>query len=310
MKNIYLILIILVVTALFPFQVPAQDTDIFRQEGIASWYGREFEGRPTASGEIFNASQLTAAHPNLPFGTIIVVTNLHNNKSVTVRVNDRGPFVPARIVDISRAAAERIDMITTGTAPVKIESVDRIVLRSNTNPIVGAQVTPQITAPVTSTAPAVSVLPSAPAVTVTPAAPVSQIVMPPVLTAPILTPSLTSAIVPPVVIQPVVPAPSATVQPVVIPVPIPVRLIPSVNIDSGKSYRLQVGSFKVAKHAVDAFDRLKSAGLSPSYERFIDSGNAEFYRVLLSGIRGSDVPSVSEKIGSAGFREALIKEEN
>ena len=95
----------------------------FRQEGIASWYGAEFEGRPTASGERFDSRLLTAAHPTLPFGTVVKVTNAHNGKSVTVRVNDRGPFVAARIIDLSRAAGEKLDMVVTGTAPVVVEAV-------------------------------------------------------------------------------------------------------------------------------------------------------------------------------------------
>jgi rare lipoprotein A len=95
----------------------------FRQEGIASWYGAEFDGRPTASGEPFNSALLTAAHPSLPFGTVLKVTNKHNDLTVTVRVNDRGPFVAARIIDLSRAAAEVLDMLSTGTAPVTVEAV-------------------------------------------------------------------------------------------------------------------------------------------------------------------------------------------
>jgi len=102
-----------------------QGMNFFREEGIASWYGREFDGRPTASGETFDSSELTAAHPNLPFGTMLIVTNKHNNRSVTVRVNDRGPFVAARIIDVSRAAAEQLDMIVSGTAPVIVESFER-----------------------------------------------------------------------------------------------------------------------------------------------------------------------------------------
>jgi len=101
---------------------------IFFQEGIASWYGGEFNGRPTASGEIFNDTQLTAAHPFLPFGTMVRVTNQHNNRSVTVRINDRGPFVAARVIDLSRTAAQQLDMIITGTAPVTIESIDEVSL--------------------------------------------------------------------------------------------------------------------------------------------------------------------------------------
>jgi rare lipoprotein A len=122
----------------------AQELELFQQEGIASWYGAEFDGRPTASGEIFDASQLTAAHPSLPFGTMLVITNRHNDKKVTVRVNDRGPFVAARIIDVSRAAAEQLDMIVTGTAPVLVESVDRVAV-SRPAPV---QAAPAQTAPI------------------------------------------------------------------------------------------------------------------------------------------------------------------
>ncbi|MCL1991381.1 MAG: septal ring lytic transglycosylase RlpA family protein, partial [Spirochaetes bacterium] len=126
------------------------ESDFFRQEGIASWYGPEFDGRPTASGEIFNSALLTAAHPSLPFGTVVVVTNLHNGRSVQVRINDRGPFVHARIIDVSRAAAQELDMLITGTAPVVVESVDRITL-------------PQGVRPGGTQAPAVTLAPVAPA---------------------------------------------------------------------------------------------------------------------------------------------------
>lgn len=90
-------------------------------EGRASWYGPKFAGRKTANGEIFDPNQLTAAHKTLPFGTFVQVHNLENNMSVVVRINDRGPFKPGRIIDLSRAAAESINMISTGTAPVRIE---------------------------------------------------------------------------------------------------------------------------------------------------------------------------------------------
>jgi rare lipoprotein A (peptidoglycan hydrolase) len=94
---------------------------IVRQEGVASWYGAEFAGHPTASGEIFDPDKLTAAHADLPFGTYLIVTNTVNDKKIAVRVNDRGPFVKSRILDISRAAAERLDMLATGTARVILE---------------------------------------------------------------------------------------------------------------------------------------------------------------------------------------------
>jgi rare lipoprotein A (peptidoglycan hydrolase) len=102
----------------------------FRQEGVASWYGAEFAGRPTASGEIFDPAQLTAAHAELPFGTYLVVTNTENGKKIAVRVNDRGPFVRSRVLDVSRAAAERLDMLAAGTAKVVIEATTREAAQS------------------------------------------------------------------------------------------------------------------------------------------------------------------------------------
>jgi rare lipoprotein A len=90
-------------------------------EGIASWYGPEFHGKKTASGEIFDMTDFTAAHKTLPLGTTCIVTNKRNNKSVTVRINDRGPFAKERVIDLSYAAAKVIGMIETGTAPVRVE---------------------------------------------------------------------------------------------------------------------------------------------------------------------------------------------
>jgi rare lipoprotein A len=91
------------------------------QEGYASWYGWKFHGRLTASGEIFDMGKLTAAHPTLPFGTILRVTNTANNESVEVKVNDRGPFVEGRIIDLSKAAADAIGMSGSGVAWVRLE---------------------------------------------------------------------------------------------------------------------------------------------------------------------------------------------
>jgi rare lipoprotein A len=89
--------------------------------GLASWYGREFHGRPTSNREIYNMNDMTAAHPTLPFGTTLMVTNLDNQRTAVVRVNDRGPFVGGRIIDLSYAAARVLGMIGPGTARVRLE---------------------------------------------------------------------------------------------------------------------------------------------------------------------------------------------
>jgi len=88
--------------------------------GVASWYGRKFHGRKTASGERYDMHELTAAHPSLPFGTIVRVVRLDTGDAVVVRINDRGPFVRGRIIDLSYAAAKRIEMVQDGVAQVEL----------------------------------------------------------------------------------------------------------------------------------------------------------------------------------------------
>src|SRR4030043_901909 len=93
------------------------------QHGVASWYGGEFHGRPTSSGEIYDMNQLTCAHNTLPLGTVVMVTNLENGRTLELKVNDRGPFVKERILDVSYAAAQMLGMWEKGTAPGKGEGV-------------------------------------------------------------------------------------------------------------------------------------------------------------------------------------------
>jgi rare lipoprotein A len=91
--------------------------------GTASWYGRPYHGRTTSNGETYDMRKLTAAHLSLPFDTVVRVTNLDNGRRVDVRINDRGPFVKNRVIDLSRAAAERLVMKASGTAEVRLEVV-------------------------------------------------------------------------------------------------------------------------------------------------------------------------------------------
>ncbi len=97
----------------------------FVQVGIASWYGPGFHGSRTASGEIYNMYKLTAAHKTLPLGTYVKVINLENGRSVVVKINDRGPFVKGRIIDLSYAAAKKLGMLKKGTALVKIVALGK-----------------------------------------------------------------------------------------------------------------------------------------------------------------------------------------
>jgi len=118
LKNIAAILIILIFTA-------CKNRDIVKSidlgSGEASWYGPGFHGKITANGEKYNMNDLTAAHPWLQFGSIVKVTNLDNNLSVKVRINDRGPYHKNRIIDLSKSAAKQIKMINTGVAKVRLE---------------------------------------------------------------------------------------------------------------------------------------------------------------------------------------------
>jgi rare lipoprotein A len=95
------------------------------EEGTASWYGPDFHGGRTATGETYDMHAMTGAHPTLPLPTWVRVTNLENGRSVVVRLNDRGPFARGRIIDLSRAAAEQLDMIRAGTARVEVRSLSR-----------------------------------------------------------------------------------------------------------------------------------------------------------------------------------------
>ncbi|MDR2784187.1 MAG: septal ring lytic transglycosylase RlpA family protein [Treponema sp.] len=253
-------------------------TTPFHEEGIASWYGTEFDGQTTASGEVFNSNDYTAAHPELPFGTLLTITNKNNNKKVTVRVNDRGPFISNRNIDLSKAAAEQLDMIASGSAPV---SIDIAAVGATPGPVETsvAAIAPPSASPLGAP---VSPAPVAPQ---TPSATPRQPVAPP----PSAPPSASPLGAPPATI---VPAKPAVIKPAIPP------------MGTNKRYRLQIGAFRVPKNAVSVFEKLKNVGLNPAYER-----SGDLYRVVLSGIKADDVQGVAEKIGQAGFTEALIREE-
>ncbi|MEP6802020.1 MAG: septal ring lytic transglycosylase RlpA family protein [Acidobacteriota bacterium] len=114
----------------------AESKPTWIEEGVASWYGGNdgFEGKPTASGEIYDSSRLTAAHRQLPLGTVLDVTNVDNSRSVRVRINDRGPFIKGRIIDLSRAAARELGILGPGTGNVRLSLVARAIEREPVSP--------------------------------------------------------------------------------------------------------------------------------------------------------------------------------
>jgi rare lipoprotein A len=112
-------------TAVPPLPAPpapaAVEQPTYAETGMASWYGRDHQGKKTAAGERFDMNQLTAAHRTLPLNTTVRVTNIDNQKTVKVRINDRGPYVRTRIIDLSSRAARALDIVDDGTAKVRLE---------------------------------------------------------------------------------------------------------------------------------------------------------------------------------------------
>lgn len=120
---------------------PIPDATGFRQEGIASWYGADFHGRKTSNGEIYNMYAMTAAHKTLPLGTLVRVRSLVDQREIEVRINDRGPFVRGRIIDLSYTAAQKIGIVGPGTAPVEVVALG-VSLPSEDNATAPAPVSP------------------------------------------------------------------------------------------------------------------------------------------------------------------------
>ena len=122
-----------------PYQVygewyqPMADAIGFEEEGLASWYGEQFHGKKTSSGEIYNMHGFSAAHKTLPLGTTIEVTNMLNGKTVRLIVNDRGPFIRGRVLDLSYAAARELECVEQGVVPVKIVALANEFTTQNTN---------------------------------------------------------------------------------------------------------------------------------------------------------------------------------
>lgn len=120
--------VLTVISFLLPMITLSQE---FHQTGKASYYADKFEGRKTASGEIFSNKKLSAAHRTLPFGTRVLVTNLSNNKSLTVVINDRGPFIKGRIIDLSQRAASELGFLNDGITSVRITIVREFAPRDS-----------------------------------------------------------------------------------------------------------------------------------------------------------------------------------
>ena len=211
----------------------AAESEIIKLEAVASFYADEFHGRPTSSGEIFDMNAMTAAHKTLPFGTMLEVTNLENGKKVVVRVNDRGPFVENRELDVSRKAADMLGMIDTGVARVSIRRVDSLDAAAITAGSATADSGPAMAAkPVTAPNPPMDAVPAAD--------------------------SSIQAIHPEPSVKQSAPA-MTSLQPT-----------PSPVSDASISWRIQLGAFSREDNATRMVVRLRKDGFNPSFEKFGD----------------------------------------
>ena len=213
----------------------------YDEVGIASWYGPTFHGKDAASGEQFDENAMTAAHPTLPIPSLVRVTNLENGKSVIVRLNDRGPFVDDRIIDLSTKAGQALDMHAKGTAKVRVQYVGPAPAAPNSLPVQSSQIqaTPVPVSPVQAAVPAVQ-----PVIATQPASE---------------------------------PPPSFVTQPLS-PV-VPVQLSRAPQIQNQRGYFLQAGSFADLGNAHAFRDKLQDVG--PVSMTAVQINGTEFYRVMV-----------------------------
>jgi len=231
------------------------DNDIVGNDVFASYYGEPFHGRPTASGEIFDMNAYTAAHKTLPFGTMVEVTNLENGKKVVVRVNDRGPFVGNREIDLSRAAAEVLGMIGQGIARVLIRKVGQQEVNKATTASISETKKEGLPVPVETSQNSKG-------------ADVA------------IKENTTSD-------TPLIYTPTNSEE------------------TSGVLWRVQVGSFSREENALQMVIKLRDIGFEPAYEK-----TETHVRVVLYGIRPTDLENVKKALDKNGYRGYVIRQES
>lgn len=273
-------------------------SDIISPETYASYYGEAFNGRPTASGEIFDMNAYTAAHKTLPFGTMVEVTNLENGKKVIVRINDRGPFVGNREIDISKAAAASLDMLSRGVTRVSLKRIDvndkSAFGVQNQNTYQG-QPAPQITTQYTPPAPQTPqpAQGQTPAVTASENTDYSQ-----QFTQPYPAPA-----VPYTGQMESIAAPVDTYTYKQAKEPIYIPVMPSET--AGELWRIQLGSFTREENAMRLIIQLRKIGFDPAYEK-----HDKHLRVVLYGIRPYDLDKVKTVLKENGFNDYILRQEN
>jgi rare lipoprotein A len=250
----------------------------YRETGMASWYGPGFHGRRTANGEAYNQHAMTAAHRTLPMPSVVRVTNLSNGNSVVLRVNDRGPFAQDRIIDLSRAAAEKLDMVRAGVASVRVEILPEESRRVKEVAQNGGSVSEQVAAMRAAPSPAPPTAIAAAAPPPPPPPPPAPVPRP--APAPVTAPSIT------------------TVAARVVPVSAPVA----------SGYFVQAGAFSTR----DSAERVRAtlAHFGDSSVSQTSFGPTSLYRVRLGPFASADAAQTTAgRVKQAGYRDARVVNE-
>jgi rare lipoprotein A len=267
----------------------------YNETGIASWYGPGFHGKRTASGEVYDQNDLTAAHRTLPMPSLVRVTNLVNGRQITLKVNDRGPFAHGRIIDVSRRAAQLLDFERTGTARVRVEIMAEESRQMAYN--AGAyKLPPAQTAGAASTAGAQT---GSPQVVAAPAGQVSEEALPPLPGSKAAVPKSTQPAVKPAV--PAVPIANKVLAP---PDPEPDGKVVKVPVKATNMY-VQAGAFTNQGNANRLLRQL--AKLGPTRIVPVMVNNQKFYRVRVGPIASlADADRILGQVVGAGNDQARI----
>ena len=264
--------------------VPHEQPD-YDQTGIASWYGDAFQMKATANGEIFDLNQFSAAHTTLPLPSMVEVTNLANGRKLTVRVNDRGPFVGGRIIDLSHAAARELGYDRQGTARVRVRYVGPAPLGGPEAGVRYAKATPPAYAQARSVRPADEEIFAA--ATPMPLAPVGS----------------ASRRGLQVEVKPLVAPPEPVSVSTLTPLARAARS--DAFVEETGVYRIQAGAFADRAHARRAADQLSAQGVA-TIEPF-DRGGTTLYRVMLPGPTDeAEAYALRDKVAGSGFSDARV----
>ena len=260
------------------------------ERGVASWYGTEFHGLRTSTGEPYDMFAMTAAHKTLPLPCYARVTNLSNGRSVVVRINDRGPFVANRIIDLSYSAATRLDMIRNGTAFVQVEVLTPAAPALSASMPVSTPAAQAASIGVSSVPPV-----SVPPLSAAPVSPPPPSSAPPSSAPPGSAPSAAEA-----------PGNTATIEPTRAPQP---PAAPAVTPASGGSFYIQVGAYSRPENASAAVRKLRAAGIDNVLTL------APYARQPLQRVRVGPIASVQqfdatiERLTSLGFANARLAQD-